>query len=208
MTTFDKNMIWKRTVEKNIQNKHLIQERKLLQECFFEPQISKTTFVRQEDKQSRKRNDNMYNKSQEWKLRIETRKRQKEIEIEEKRIKDSTMFITRANSTSLFNTSKSRTNLQIDQYRGARILEKLSQNKKEMKHEIESMGNLICSLREALVENQRMSLPSKVEQSEKRSFADSQHKQTINESAEHTSEIDFNDRYNNLLDKINYDPDK
>ena len=82
MTTFDKNMMWKRTVEKNIQNKHLIQERRLLQECFFEPQIGKTTTIRPEDIKNRRRNDNMFNKSQEWKLKIETRKRQKEIEIE------------------------------------------------------------------------------------------------------------------------------
>ena len=85
---FDKNMLWKRNIEKNIQNKHLIQERKLYEECIFEPQITKDPILLR----SRSlKNDNMYNKNMEWKLKIETERISKAKENEEKLMTKSTV---------------------------------------------------------------------------------------------------------------------
>lgn len=138
---FDRNMHWKRNVSKNIQNKHLIQERKLFEECLFEPQLfnkpiktmnslrdnynNNSNIIRYNTNSTRSNNinkylmysncnlltseskihqdDYMYNKTMEWKQRIEINRRKKELENDEKRMKDFTKYINKnKNNNKLF----------------------------------------------------------------------------------------------------------
>lgn len=102
MNTYDRNLIWKRNVDKNIQNNHLIQERKAFQECLFEPQLFRKPLLTVQNvitsSKENFKNDNMYNKTKEWKTKVDTIRKHKEIENEEKRIKDATQYIKRPDS--------------------------------------------------------------------------------------------------------------
>ena len=89
LTVFEKNMIWRRNVEKNIQNKHLIQERKIYQECIFEPQISKDPILL---RSKSLKNDGMYIKNLEWKNAVEEKRKNKIKDNENKLKKDASMF--------------------------------------------------------------------------------------------------------------------
>lgn len=83
---FEKNMLWKRNVEKNIQNKHLIQERKLYQECIFEPQIRKEPILL---RSKSVKNDSMYIKSMQWKNKVQTDREKKAEEHQQMLINNS-----------------------------------------------------------------------------------------------------------------------
>jgi hypothetical protein len=96
MGVFEKNMMWKRNVEKNIQNKHLIQERRLYQECIFEPQIRKEPILL---RSKSVKNNSMYIKTMEWKTKIQSERERKAEEHQQ----------------MLFNNSNTSHNSQIIQ---------------------------------------------------------------------------------------------
>lgn len=117
---FDRNMIWKRGVDKEIQNKSLIQERKLYQECLFEPQTSMFGYKINTNETStsilerRNKNDYVYNKSIEWKNKVENKRRQKDLENIEKRIKDSVQYISKSKNKTKIQKTNEEERLKTD----------------------------------------------------------------------------------------------
>lgn len=89
MTVYDKNLLWKRKIEKNIQNNHLILERKLYKECFFEPQISKEPILL---RSKTLKNDHIYKKNKEWVDKINEKRKHAIQQQEENIIKNSKMY--------------------------------------------------------------------------------------------------------------------
>ena len=89
-------MLWKRNVEKRTQNRQLIQERKDYQECLFEPQLFRKKngldrkFI---EKKEVLGNDFMYNRTMEWKNKLDENIKRRELEIDEKRNKEFTRYI-------------------------------------------------------------------------------------------------------------------
>lgn len=154
---FDRNMIWKRGVDKEIQNKSLIQERKLYQECLFEPQTSMSGYKINTNETSssilekRNKNDYVYNKSIEWKNKVENKRRQKDLENIEKRIKDSVQYISNSKDKTKNQKINKEEKLKTDRYI---ILEKIEKNKILINKEVRDMEELLSSLKNTVDENQ------------------------------------------------------
>lgn len=78
LSTFEKNVKWKKQIQKNIQNEHLLRERKEFEECLFKPK----TFNFENNLVQLISNDYLYRKNTEWKNKIDS-KRQKVMEDRE-----------------------------------------------------------------------------------------------------------------------------
>lgn len=103
--TFEKNMYWKRNVEKAIQSKHLVQERKLYEECIFEPQITKDPILMR----SRSvKNDGMYIKTTIWKNRLEDEKKKKAEEYQQQLLYSSILLANKSRMINSYNKSFSK----------------------------------------------------------------------------------------------------
>lgn len=109
MTVYDKNLLWKRKIEKNIQNNHLILERKIYKECFFEPQISKEPILL---RSKTLKNDHIYKKNMEWIDKV-NEKRKHAVQVQEETIiKNSKMYhvkSSRTNENSIYSSKFSPT---------------------------------------------------------------------------------------------------
>lgn len=75
---YDKNLKWKSQVEQNVQAKQLIQERKIMEECLFEPRLFQSIVLKTMESKRSQSNDEFYSRSIEWKKGVDQAKKEKE----------------------------------------------------------------------------------------------------------------------------------